>query len=562
MQYKLGLYRRVSTDEAAQRSEGSLENQKHRLHTFIESRNNFEPWGKVVDDYVDDGYSAKDVKRPAYQRLMRDLRSGRINMILVTDVSRLSRNMLDFCNLLEDLKRYKAKYLSIKENFDTSTSAGELMIKTMMTLNEFERKQTAERVSTNFHARALRGLRNGGRILYGFDRNDKDLARLMVNETEAAEIREIFRVYLEEGSCGKAAKKLNEMQLLHKTKTYKEESEIKTELWTRNALLYVLRNPAYAGKREINKRNKDEDEKSLKPNERYQIVSASWPAIVDEVTWRKTQESLEFSLQKERTRLSTKTIRHFLLTGTLKCAECGSPMMGASGHGTKAVHRYYVHSQTKVRQTKCLMDRVPAEIIEKAVVRHLDKVLAEQGYLDNIESTIKAVTEDRQKDLEAAKTKALEQLRATEQEIKKTIAIQAQCSDVEIDEVFKDRLKALADEKKSTKVLLDEIENKKANQMVDSKESRNVIENRIKEFKRGWAKATPALQKRLLSSVFDVITLDGTGLNLFYYYGSENSMNELSSQNKKASENYSEAFYLYEAVSRSSIDESGRSDRI
>lgn len=101
----------------------------------------------VADVYSDEGLSAKDTKRPAFQRMMRDIRKGRINLILVTDLSRLSRNILDFCLLLEELKKYNAKFLSLKEQFDTSTPAGEMMVFNMINLAQFERKQTAERVS-------------------------------------------------------------------------------------------------------------------------------------------------------------------------------------------------------------------------------------------------------------------------------------------------------------------------------------------------------------------------------------------------------------------------------
>lgn len=132
---------------------------------------------------------------------------------------------------------------------------------------------------------------------------------------------------------------------------------------------------------------------------------------------------------------------------------------------------------------------------------------------------------------------------------------------MELDEVFKDRLKTLADEKRAAKILIGEIENQHASQSVNHKEARNVIEDRIKEFKRGWAKAQPALQKRLLSSVFDVITLDGSGLNLFYYFGSTEAMNVHGAENKKPSEDLSEGLSFKtwdETVSRSSFDEIGR----
>src|SRR3989344_2875365 len=175
MKYKIGEYTRVSTEEQAQVQEGSLETQKHRIRAFVEYKNSQQPaWGKIIESYTDEGLSAKDTRRPAFQRMMRDIRSGKINLIVVTDLSRLTRNILDFCLLLEDLRKYNAKFLSIKEQFDTSTPAGEMMVFNMVNLAQFERKQTSERVSMNFHSRALRGLSNGGGILLGFDKGPEN----------------------------------------------------------------------------------------------------------------------------------------------------------------------------------------------------------------------------------------------------------------------------------------------------------------------------------------------------------------------------------------------------
>jgi site-specific DNA recombinase len=160
-------------------------------------------WGHVVDVYSDEGLSAKDTKRPAFQRMMRDIRKGRVNLILVTDLSRLSRNILDFCLLLEELRKYNAKFLSLKEQFDTSTPAGEMMVFNMINLAQFERKQTAERVSLNFHSRALRGLRNGGALLLGYKGDPENKSRMLVDEVEAENVRKLFKLFLDNGTVGK-----------------------------------------------------------------------------------------------------------------------------------------------------------------------------------------------------------------------------------------------------------------------------------------------------------------------------------------------------------------------
>src|ERR1700730_9869635 len=116
MNYRIGVYVRVSTEEQAQLKEGSIDTQKHRSRLFVESKLVHEPkWGNIVEIYADEGFSAKNTKRPAYQKLMTDVRRKKINLILVSDLSRLSRNIMDFCLLLEELRTHSAKFLSIKE---------------------------------------------------------------------------------------------------------------------------------------------------------------------------------------------------------------------------------------------------------------------------------------------------------------------------------------------------------------------------------------------------------------------------------------------------------------
>src|SRR5690606_13671598 len=126
---------------------------------------------------------------------MRDVRKGKVDMIFVTDLSRLSRSIKDFCLLLDDLQKANARFLSIKEQFDTTTAAGEMMIFNLMNLAQFERKQTSERVAMNFHARALRGLRNGGPPILGYDKDPSNPSSLKVNDKEANDIREIFSMF-------------------------------------------------------------------------------------------------------------------------------------------------------------------------------------------------------------------------------------------------------------------------------------------------------------------------------------------------------------------------------
>ncbi|MBI4924753.1 MAG: recombinase family protein [Bdellovibrio sp.] len=154
----VGLYIRVSTEEQAKIHEGSLVSQRHRLEEYVKARNLIDKnWGTIVATFVDEAKSGKNTNRPQYQEMLRGVERGKINTILVTELSRLSRSMKDFCNLWDFLKAHNAQFLSLREQFDTTSAAGEMMMFSIMNFAQFERKQTSERVSANFKARATSG---------------------------------------------------------------------------------------------------------------------------------------------------------------------------------------------------------------------------------------------------------------------------------------------------------------------------------------------------------------------------------------------------------------------
>ncbi len=336
MQLRIGQYIRVSTEEQALRIEGSLDNQKHRLNGFVDLKNMQQSgWGTVIESYVDDGYSAKDTNRPALQRLLRAMKKGEINMVLVTDLSRLSRSIRDFCSLLDVFKETKTKFLSLKEQFDTTTAAGEMMLFNMINLAQFERRQISERVTLNFHSRALRGLRNGGAAALGFRVDPTNKSLLQANPDEADYIETIFNTYATEGSLYKAAAKLRELRIPCRAGLSAEQTKSDT-IWNSQILANLLRNHAYAGLREVNKGNKTKNQEELTPHEKYQVVKAAWPAIISETIFFLVQAILDENGRMERSRLERAERRHFTATGICSCSECGRPLVGSTGHGVTA----------------------------------------------------------------------------------------------------------------------------------------------------------------------------------------------------------------------------------
>jgi site-specific DNA recombinase len=532
MRHKCGIYLRVSTEEQAQVVEGSISSQKHRLMSYVDIKNVQEPgWGKVIEIYADEGLSAKDTRRPAFQKMMTDIRKGKINLILVADISRLSRNILDFCILLDDLKKHNAKFLSIKEQFDTSTPVGELMVFNMISLAQFERKQTAERVSLNFHSRALRGLLNGGPVILGYDKDPKSPCSYAVNEREADDVRKIFEMYLEEGTISKTLKRINAEEIPRKASGRKANRLANAGLWDISALKRLLANPAYVGLREINEKFKNHDEYELKAFQKYQIVKASWPAIVSQGLFDDVQSALAKAYGHERVRLKDAEKRVFFLSGILRCPECGAPYVGEAGHGRKEVYRYYVHKHYVGKSFGCRVKRFPAGLVEGKVIEHLNTFLQQQGYLEGIEENIQSGVGDRLTRAKESRRKVFAEIARVESEIMGVFRVLSTMSEGPGLELAKSKLNELGQKKA-------ELDSKK----VEAEDSLSSLEEkaRISEPVRGkilafpklWSKGTPAEQKRLLRTIFKHLLPTEKSLQVFYWLN-ESDDEQKNPRNKK-----------------------------
>ena len=511
MNYKIGIYVRVSTEEQAQLKEGSIDTQKHRTRLFYESKIAHEAnWGKIVEIYSDEGLSAKNTRRPAYQKMMQDVRRKHINLILVTDLSRLSRNIMDFCLLLEELKQHNAKFLSIKEQFDTSTATGEMMVFNMINLAQFERKQTSERVTMNFHARALRGLTNGAPIILGYKRDPQKPGSLVINESDVSQVRRIFEIYLEEGSLSRTLVKLNEEGIKPKESRNKRHFKTGRGIWTAATLLNLLRNPSYVGLRAVNSKHKDKEQDTLKSYEKFQLVKAAWPAIIDETVFEEVQHELD----KNRLRTRSKSgPRDYILTGILKCSECGKNFCGASAHGNSGVHRYYLHRLTNGK-VACKIKRIRAGKTEEAILPRLAQLLFKLGYFDTARDNLAVIVEKQLGGLKSEQIRIKEQLLRIDQEISHSLKLTDQNhSHFSVSDVLFTHLQRLKDERIRLELTL----GRTSKQIGLARELEVDWSNKrmlLGKFNSGWKQLRPFQQTRLLHRVFKDILVDVNGFTL------------------------------------------------
>ena len=351
---RAGLIIRVSTDIQAANPEGSLTTQLHRLRQHVAYKRDTigEPWEEAAV-YELRGVSGKDsVRSPEFQRLFDDINAGRVNTIVCTALSRLCRNLRDFLDLLELLDEKGVQFCSLKEQFDTTTPHGRLIMTILMALAQFEREQTSERTRDAVVARAERGLWNGGQLL-GFDLDPDRKGYLIPNDAELQTVEFGMESYLELGSIKGTVRGMNRAG--HRTKSYvsRRGKVHPGQEFRFSTVQQMLKNPAYIGKRQVGGLNGPE------------LVDAVWPSVIDRELYDRVQALMA---SNARTRHSAvKLVRHvYVLNGGLvDCGLCGGPIEGRSGTG-RSGQRYYYYSC----RAKCGL-RVSADRLEGAVLDRL-----------------------------------------------------------------------------------------------------------------------------------------------------------------------------------------------
>jgi site-specific DNA recombinase len=370
-QYRLGMYIRLSPSDEI-REEGSLVSHPQRIQEYVKHKNLSTPgWGTIVEKYEDKDVSGKDMNRPAYLQMLADIKAGRINGVIVTELSRLNRNVKDFLQFWEFLKRYNGKFFSLKENFDTSTAIGEMMVIQSVSFAQFERNSIVERIRYGARARAERGLSNGSQRCLGYDIDPHRKNYLVVNETERPVVRLIFEKFLELGTVEKTREWLNGKGYRTKEYVSKEGKPHGGKKYTHSSLYGLLTNKTYMGLREFNKGSRSAHQEDLEPNERYRVAKAVWPAIIEPGVFRAAQERLEKNAKTSR------KFRHvYSYSGLADCELCGAELVGKSATGRKNVHYYYGHNRkftnkSDAHSKRCPIERIPALEIEAAMLGRL-----------------------------------------------------------------------------------------------------------------------------------------------------------------------------------------------
>jgi site-specific DNA recombinase len=353
---RCAIYTRVSTEHGLDQEFNSLDAQYDAASAYIKSQAHA-GWSLIRSRYDDGGYSGGSTDRPDLQKLLDDIRARKIDVIVVYKVDRLTRSLADFAKLVELFDAYGVSFVSVTQQFNTTTSMGRLTLNVLLSFAQFEREVTSERIRDKIAASKRKGLWVGGTLPLGYEMKDGKIA---IVEEEAELVRSIYRRYLELGSVNELLRDLRERNIRTKARQLSTGATRGGIPFGRGALYYLLSNYFYIG--EVKYKN--------------EILPGEQPPIMDRALFDAVRQK---SLAQWSHRTVVRNKSDHLLMGLL-FDDAGHRMVPT--HATKAGvrYRYYVstpflHGEAKTAAAGSV-SRVPAAEIEDVVVKSLKEHLA------------------------------------------------------------------------------------------------------------------------------------------------------------------------------------------
>jgi site-specific DNA recombinase len=358
---RCAIYTRKSTDEGLDQAFNSLDAQREACAAYILSQRH-EGWSLVPEHYDDGGYSGGSMQRPALGQLMADVKAGRIDVIVVYKVDRLTRSLADFAKMVEILDAANASFVSVTQAFNTTTSMGRLTLNVLLSFAQFEREVTGERIRDKIAASKKKGMFMGGSVPFGYDVCDR---KLVVNEAKAATLRHMMERYLELGSVDRLCEELDSRNIRTRVVARKDGRTTGGIRFGSGTLRYMFANRIYRG--EI-------------------VHRGSWypgdhDAIVPQALWDDVQTMI--ARNRNARKQGTRAAHPSLLSGLIVDAH-GRPMTPshANKHGQR--YRYYITHPKAADLRVHPPIRMPAHDLEQRISAKLIELLSDQAGLAGI----------------------------------------------------------------------------------------------------------------------------------------------------------------------------------
>ena len=267
---RCAIYTRKSSEEGLEQSFNSLDAQREACRAYIESQRH-EGWRPIPTHYDDGGYSGGTMERPSLKCLLEDISAGKVDAVVVYKVDRLTRSLSDFAKIIEIFDKRGASFVSVTQQFNTTTSMGRLTLNVLLSFAQFEREVTGERIRDKIAASKRKGMWMGGTVPLGYDVKHR---RLVVNATEAERVREVFRQYLRLGCVSKLKVYLERKGVRSKERISQIGRKTGGAAYSRGALYSILQNRIYLGEIEHRGQVYPGEHKGIVPRELWERVQA------------------------------------------------------------------------------------------------------------------------------------------------------------------------------------------------------------------------------------------------------------------------------------------------
>ena len=478
---RAAIYTRVSTEEGLDQEFNSLDAQRDACMAFIKSQEG-QGWIAIEPSYDDGGFTGANLKRPALSALMKQIELGSIDCVVTYKVDRLSRSLLDFVKLMEVFDKHDVAYVSVTQQINSSTSMGRLLFNLLLSFAEFEREQIAERTRDKMRAAKRRGKWIGGWPPLGYDLDLKE-KRLVINSAEASTVREIFRLYLDQGSLTATLHILNEEGIHSKRWLTKTGKPFGGRPFLKNTLTRLLNNIIYCGKVTLD----------------GECFDGEHEAIIEQSLFDKTRKALT---SNRRNTSSSKYSKHSpMLRGLLYCAACDRTMIHATTKkGENRIYRYYVCGHAmKNGWDKCRSPSIPAQQVEIFVLNQIQSMGKDRGLVKHTHTTLIKLASDR-------RTIAQERLDG----LQKSIAqFQTQLGETQLRESKEFHQSQIQNYESEVKSIESEIKTLKSLKLSEKK-----IAGLLSEFTPVWEATSPINRVRLMKQVIDRIDFAGSDQKL------------------------------------------------
>ena len=338
------IYTRKSTEEGLEQAFNSLDAQREACAAYILSQAH-EGWEQIPEHYDDGGWSGGSMDRPGLKQLLADVAAGKVDVIVVYKVDRLTRSLADFARIVDTLDKAGASFVSVTQAFNTTNSMGRLTLNVLLSFAQFEREVTSERIRDKVAASKKKGMWMGGPVPLGYRLGDR---KLLIDDDEAETVRSIFRRYTELRSVTNLVEELAQQNVRTKVRQYSNGRTAGGVHFQRGSLSQLLQNPIYIGK----------------VSYRGELYQGEHQAVIGPDDWAEVQRVLT-SNRHER-KLGKQTRYPSLLTGMVSDPD-GRPMTPVSTQKGSRRHHYYV-TRLKAGEDNEHAWRVPAGEPDRAVM--------------------------------------------------------------------------------------------------------------------------------------------------------------------------------------------------